>query len=411
MRPVIPIFIAYSMTNKRTPLVGEQYMVPFVLIISLFFLWGFAHAILDVLNKHFQELLHINKSVSALIQAMMYMGYFVMAVPAGLFISRFGYRRGVVFGLVLYGIGSLLFIPGQEWMSYRMFLFALFVIGCGLTFLETAANPYATELGPRETAASRLNFAQSFNGLGCICAPILTGLLLFSEDGGSGSGNVALPYACMGVVVLLVAVVFSRVRLPEIVHAEEVDAEGHKVGLWKHKLFVFGLLALFAYEIGEISINSFFINYVLEQGWMNARMASLVLSFGGLSLFMLGRFIGSWIMRRVRAEKMLFVCASGVVVTMVVVLLDLGYVSLLALLLTYAFEAIMFPTIFALSLRGLGSNTKRASSFLMMSPVGGVVGPLLMGLVADYTSMVTAFVVPLVAYVVVWFYARRLVSL
>ena len=411
MRPVIPILIAYIMMNKRTPLVGEQYMVPFVLIISLFFLWGFAHAILDVLNKHFQELLHINKSVSALIQAMMYMGYFVMAVPAGLFISRFGYRRGVVFGLVLYGIGSLLFIPGQEWMSYRMFLFALFVIGCGLTFLETAANPYATELGPRETAASRLNFAQSFNGLGCICAPILTGLLLFSEDGGSGSGNVALPYACMGVVVLLVAVVFSRVRLPEIVHAEEVDAEGHKVGLWKHKLFVFGLLALFAYEIGEISINSFFINYVLEQGWMNARMASLVLSFGGLSLFMLGRFIGSWIMRRVRAEKMLFVCASGVVVTMVVVLLDLGYVSLLALLLTYAFEAIMFPTIFALSLRGLGSNTKRASSFLMMSPVGGVVGPLLMGLVADYTSMVTAFVVPLVAYVVVWFYARRLVSL
>lgn len=399
------------MINKRTPLVGEQYMVPFVLIISLFFLWGFAHAILDVLNKHFQELLHINKSVSALIQAMMYMGYFVMAVPAGLFISRFGYRRGVVFGLVLYGIGSLLFIPGQEWMSYRMFLFALFVIGCGLTFLETAANPYATELGPRETAASRLNFAQSFNGLGCICAPILTGLLLFSEDGGSGSGNVALPYACMGVVVLLVAVVFSRVRLPEIVHAEEVDAEGHKVGLWKHKLFVFGLLALFAYEIGEISINSFFINYVLEQGWMNARMASLVLSFGGLSLFMLGRFIGSWIMRRVRAEKMLFVCATGVVATMVVVLLDWGYVSLLALLLTYAFEAIMFPTIFALSLRGLGSNTKRASSFLMMSPVGGVVGPLLMGLVADYTSMVTAFVVPLVAYVVVWFYARRLVSL
>lgn len=411
MRAIISISIIYSMTNKRTPLVGEQYIVPFVLIISLFFLWGFAHAILDVLNKHFQELLHINKSVSALIQAMMYMGYFVMAVPAGLFISRFGYRRGVVFGLVLYGIGSLLFIPGQEWMSYRMFLFALFVIGCGLTFLETAANPYATELGPHETAASRLNFAQSFNGLGCICAPILTGLLLFSEDGGSGSGNVALPYACMGVVVLLVAVVFSRVRLPEIVHAEEVDAEGHKVGLWKHKLFVFGLLALFAYEIGEISINSFFINYVLEQGWMNARMASLVLSFGGLGLFMLGRFIGSWIMRRVRAEKMLFVCATGVVVTMVVVLLDLGYVSLLALLLTYAFEAIMFPTIFALSLRGLGSNTKRASSFLMMSPVGGVVGPLLMGLVADYTSMVTAFVVPLVAYVVVWFYARRLVSL
>ena len=134
MRPIIPVFILYVyyviMMNKRTPLVGEQYMVPFILIISLFFLWGFAHAILDVLNKHFQELLHINKSVSAFIQAMMYMGYFVMAIPAGLFISRFGYRRGVVFGLVLYGIGSLLFIPGQQWMSYQVFLFALFVIGC-----------------------------------------------------------------------------------------------------------------------------------------------------------------------------------------------------------------------------------------------------------------------------------------
>ena len=147
------------MKQKRIPLVGEQYLVPFILITSLFFLWGFAHAILDVLNKHFQELLDITKAHSAFIQAMMYMGYFVMAVPAGLFISRFGYRRGGVFGLLLYGIGSLLFIPGQYYLSFNMFLFALFVIGCGLTFLETAANPYATELGAKETAASRLNFA------------------------------------------------------------------------------------------------------------------------------------------------------------------------------------------------------------------------------------------------------------
>lgn len=284
------------MKQKRIPLVGEQYLVPFILITSLFFLWGFAHAILDVLNKHFQELLDITKAHSAFIQAMMYMGYFVMAIPAGLFISRFGYRRGVVFGLVLYGVGSLLFIPGQYYLSFNMFLFTLFVIGCGLTFLETAANPYATELGAKETAASRLNFAQSFNGLGCICAPVLVGLLLFSEDGNSGAGNVALPYVGMGIVVLLVALVFSKIKLPEIEHGVEVDKDGHKVGLWSHKLFIFGLLALFAYEIGEISINSFFINYVVEQGWMNARDASLVLSFGGLGLFMLGLLpvVGLW---------------------------------------------------------------------------------------------------------------------
>ena len=238
----------------------------------------------------------------------------------------------------------------------------------------------------------------------------MVGLLLFSEDGNSGAGNVALPYVGMGIVVLLVALVFSKIKLPEIEHGVEVDKDGHKVGLWSHKLFIFGLLALFAYEIGEISINSFFINYVVEQGWMNARDASLVLSFGGLGLFMLGRFAGSWIMGRVGAEKMLLFCATGTVITTLVVLLDVGMVSLIALLCGYAFEAIMFPTIFALSLRGLGNHTKRASSFLMMSPVGGVVGPLLMGVVADCTTMVMAFIVPLAAYFVVWCYARKMLS-
>lgn len=398
------------MEKQRVALVEKQYIIPFVLLTSLFFLWGFAHAILDVLNKHFQELLAITKAHSALIQVTMYMGYFVMAIPAGLFINRYGYRRGVVFGLLLYGVGSLLFIPGQNLMSFNFFLFSLFVIGCGLVFLETAANPYVTELGAKETAASRLNFAQSFNGLGCIFAPILAGLVLFSDEEQGVSGNIALPYAIMGVIVLLVGIVFTRVRLPEIKYETEVDESGHRVSLWSHRLFIFGLIALFAYEVGEISINSFFINYVTEQDWMNARQASLVLSFGGLSLFMAGRFIGSWIMRRVRAEKMLFWCATGTVVSTVLVVLDLGLISFIALLCCYAFEAIMFPTIFALSLKGLGSHTKRASSFLMMSPVGGAVGPLLMGYVADCSTMSMAFIVPCLGYVVVWLYARRMLQ-
>lgn len=397
------------METKRISLVSKQYTLPFILVTSLFFLWGFAHAILDVLNKHFQEVLNITKTHSAFIQVTMYMGYFIMAIPAGLFINRFGYRKGVVFGLLLYGLGAFLFIPGQYYVSFNAFLFALFVIGCGLTFLETAANPYVTELGAKETAASRLNFAQSFNGLGCICAPILTGLLLFSDDS-QPTGNVALPYACMGVVVLLVAIVFMRVKLPEIERQTEVDSQGHRVGIWSHKLFIFGLIALFAYEVSEISINSFFINYVVEQGWMNARRASLILSFGGLSLFMAGRFIGSWIMQRISAERMLLYCSIGTVLTTTLILCDLGIISLIALLCGYAFEAIMFPTIFALSLRGLGSHTKRASSYLMMSPVGGVVGPLLMGYVADITSsMVMSFIVPWIAYAVVLMYACRIV--
>lgn len=395
------------MKSQRIPLVGRQYVLPFVLITSLFFLWGFAHAILDVLNKHFQETMDMTRARSALVQATMYLGYFVTAIPAGLYIHRRGYRRGVVLGLMLYGAGSLLFIPGGHYGSFGAFLFALFVIGCGLTFLETAANPYATELGPAQTAASRLNFAQSFNGLGCICAPLLGGLLLFPAEGRE-AGSVALPYACMGVLAVVAAGVFRRASLPEIPHpAEADDAAGRGRGLWARRSFTFGLVALLAYEVAEISINSFFINYVVEQGWMDARRAALVLSFGGLGLFMAGRFAGSWVMQRVAAGRMLLWCATGTVLTTSLVVADLGGISLAALLCGYGFEAIMFPTIFALSLEGLGGYTKRASSFLMMSPVGGAAGPLLMGLLADATSMSVSFAVPLAAYAVVWLYARR----
>ena len=213
------------METQRHALVKRDYLVPFVLVTSLFFLWGFAHAILDVLNKHFQEVMDITRTHSAMVQVMFYLGYFVMAVPAGLFITRYGYRRGVVFGLLLYGIGSLMFIPGEYWMSFEFFLFSLFVIACGLVFLETAANPYMTELGDRETAASRLNLAQSFNGLGCICGPLVGGLLLFSEK---GEANISYPYMLMGVVVLIVALVFSRIKLPEIVQTDSI-VTGEKV--------------------------------------------------------------------------------------------------------------------------------------------------------------------------------------
>lgn len=392
------------MQKQRYALVKREYRVPFILVTSLFFLWGFAHAILDVLNKHFQDVLVISRTHSAWVQVMFYLGYFVMAIPAGLFINKYGYRRGVVLGLLLYGLGSLLFIPGEYWMSFNFFLFSLFFIACGLVFLETAANPYMTELGDKETAASRLNLAQSFNGLGCICGPLIGGLLLFSKE---GEAAISLPYTLMGIVVLAVAMVFSKIRLPEIVHEEEGDREGKAKSLWSHKLFIFGIAALFCYEIAEISINSFFINYVVDDGWMNARDASIVLSFGGLGLFMCGRFAGSWIMQRIRAEKVLLFCAVCTVITSLLIVLNVGIVSLVALFLGYAFEAIMFPTIFALSLRGLGKHTKRASSYLMMSPVGGAVGPLMMGYVADQTTMSLSFIVPLLSFIVVMLYAWK----
>ena len=397
--------------KKAHALVKKEYLLPFVLVTSLFFMWGFARAILDVLNKHFQEALGISLAHSAMIQVMFYLGYFIMAIPAGLFIARNGYRKGVVFGLLLFGIGSLLFIPGEYFMSFNFFLFSLFVIACGLVFLETAANPYMTELGDRETAASRLNLAQSFNGLGCACAPLLVGMMLFSEG---QEANLSFPYMMMGIVVLVVALIFSRVQLPEITHAEDTvqtETTASKKGVWSNKLFVFGISALFCYEIAEISINSFFINYVVDDGWMNALDAAKLLSVAGLGLFMCGRFLGSWIMRFVRAEKFLLICAIGTVMATAMVVMNLGMVSFVSLILIYLFEAIMFPTIFAICLRGLGNNTKRASSYLMMTPIGGAVGPLLMGTVGDMTSMSFSFIVPLISYMVVLAYALKVVRI
>lgn len=391
------------MTNYKPSLVKKEYLLPFILITSLFFMWGFARSILDVLNKHFQDTMEMTKTASSMIQVMVYSAYFLMAVPAGLYINRYGYRRGVVAGLVLFGIGALMFIPGEKMMSFGIFLGALFVLGCGLVILETAANPYAASLGDPRTGASRLNLAQAFNGLGCIFGPLIVGQILFAEGGDS---SVALPYTVMGIVVLCIAAVFTRVNLPEISNADADTGQNVSVmELWRRGGFVFGMLALFAYEISEISINSFFINYVTEDGRTSAAEASMLLSVCGLGLFFVGRLIGSVVMSRIRAELVLTVCAVCTVLCTGLIILDIGAVSRIALYCCYAFESIMFPTIFALSVKGLGALTKRASSFLMMTPIGGAVGAFLMGYAADTLGMASAFTVPCAGYCVVLAYA------
>ena len=395
------------MSSQQNKITDRKYLVPFVLITLLFFLWGFARAILDVLNKHFQNALHISITHSSLIQVTTYLGYFLMAIPAGIFINRYGYRRGVVFGLILFGVGSLMFIPGAAMGSFYAFLLCLFIIGCGLVFLETAANPYVTELGAKETATSRLNLSQSFNGLGSLFATFCIGQFLFNNT--DEGGNVAVPYTILGILVLVIALVFSRVHLPEIKHeeTEEDQADGSNIGkLFKHHgMFVFGLLALLCYEIAEISINSYFINFVTGMHWMTDRTASLVLTVA-LAFFMVGRFLGSWVMRYIKATTALFICAIGSVVCIGLVLCDLGKASLIALIANYLFEAIMFPTIFAIALTGLGNLTKSASSLLMMTPIGGC-GFLLMGLIADRTHVVLPFVVPFVSFLIVLAFAAR----
>ena len=395
--------------KTRHKLTEKRYVVPFVLITTLFFLWGFARAILDVLNKHFQDELHISITQSSLIQVTTYLGYFLMAIPAGIFITRYGYRRGVVFGLTLFGLGALAFIPGN---TFAAFLAALFVIGCGLTFLETAANPYVTELGDKETASSRLNLSQTFNGMGCFMATLLVGSFLFSDE--KGGADVSVPYAIMGILVLLIALVFTKVELPEIAHpsppqgrdVDTLEETGHLTSLpwgglgWA---FWFGLLALLSYEVAEISINSYFVNFVTDTGLMTKLDASRVVSLA-LVIFMVGRFLGSWIMRRIEADRMLLYCAIGTVACMILTMLNLGKLSLIALIANYLFEAIMFPTIFSLSVQGLGNKKKSASSLLMMTPIGGC-GFLLMGWMADHTNPFLPFLIPLAGFAVVLAYA------
>lgn len=401
----------------KAKLTTKQYLTPFILITSLFFLWGFARAVLDVLNKHFQETLDISVTESSLIQVTTYIGYFLMAIPAGIFIRRKGYKKGVLLGLSLFALGAFLFVPGSNIGTLWAFLICLFILACGLAILETAANPYSSELGPKATSSSRLNLSQSFNGLGSCLAPALVGSFLFSSTGDS---DVSVPYIVMGCVVVAIALVFSMSKLPEITVAESDKKEETDFGnplktLMKNKLFVLGAFALLAYEVAEISINSYFINFTTGQGVLSSATASYILSIA-LLFFMVGRFIGAWIMQKTRAEKLLYYCAIGAVVSMVGVIgtsfifKDFtswqSYIPLVFLLATYVFEAIMFPTIFSLAIRGLGGLTKTASSVLMMTPIGGCAF-LLVGIVADNFGYIMPFVIPLLGYIVVLIYATK----
>lgn len=388
-------------------IVSKQFLLPFVLIASLFFFWGFAHSILDILNKHYQDALVISKTRSALVQAMVYGGYFIMAIPAGAIIRKWGYRAGVLTGLILYGIGALLFIPGEMIMSFNFFLVCLFVIGCGLTCLETASNPYIAVLGDEETSASRLNLAQSLNGLGWIVGPLVGGLLVFRGADGN-SGSVALPYTIIGIAVLLIAIVISRVKLPEI-KEDTVDITSGE-SLFHSRTFVFGLVAIFFYVAAQTGINSFFINYVTEsQPSVSSRDAALMLSFGGMGLFFVGRLLGSWGMSYIKAGALLLLCALVASACMLVVILGSGIIAVSALVMTYLCESIMFPTIFALALRGLdASNTKRGSSYLIMGIVGGAIAPVLMGVLGE-TDMAIGFIIPLVCFIFIAAFSLHLI--
>lgn len=410
---------------------GTDYTRTFILVSSLFLLWGCCNGLIDVLNKHFQNTLHVTKAQSAYVQMANYSAYFLMAIPAGMIARRFGYKKGIITGLSLVAVGSFGFIPATAVGSYGAFLTALFVLATGLTCLETIANPYTIVLGSPAAGATRINLAQFCGGIGWMLGPLIGGLFIFSSTGSINRSNdmVYLPYAFIGSLVTALAVIFSFARVPDL-HPKSglIEGEVRGTSLWAHPHFVWAVIAQFCYVAAQTGIFSFFINYVISDtprvpgrlaDWLPAswsfandgslrfseRGASQMLGFGGFGLLLVGRFVGGLLMRRVRAHLMLAWFGISGAMSMALVMLPWGWVSLAGLFLSFFFMSLMFPTIFALGIQGLGEQTKRASSFMIMSIVGGAVMPIFMGRTADHFSMRTAFVMPLACFGMIAIYA------
>lgn len=385
-----------------------QYRLAFRLVTALFFMWGLSYGLLDVLNKHFQDVLHINKAQSGLLQAAYFGAYFVIALPAGLFMERFGYKAGVLVGLGLYAIGALLFVPAAGAGSFALFLLALFVIALGLGCLETAANPYATVLGDPAGAERRLNLSQSFNGLGQFIGPLIGGSLFFSATGtttAEGLGMVKVTYVTIAALVLIMAFLFGRARMPDIRAQEQEQSRGDDKSLWQHAHFTGAVIAQFFYVAAQVGVGAFFINYVTEHwGNLSNQDASYLLSIGMIS-FMVGRFVSTWLMGMIRPTTLLVVYAIINIILCGVVVCGFETLSVIALVAVFFFMSTMFPTLFAMGVKNMGRHTKRASSVLIMAIVGGAIMPYLMGAIADRYSTADAYALPLLCFAVVLGYA------
>lgn len=405
--------------NKHK-LTTKDYLIPFILITSLFFMWGIAHGMLDTLNKHFQDMLNMSKAQSGMIQFSVYTAYFGMALPAGYFMRRFGYKKGIILGLSLFAAGAFLIAATTTFESFWIFLICLFVMGCGLATLETAANPYTTKLGPKESAERRINFSQSFNGLAWVIGPLI-GLFIYGNNGaaeGEKLSSMILPYSIIGAIVLIVAIIFIKTKLPEITD-EEVSHEHVNVvvtdnplvnkPLIKQRHFVLAVIAQFSYVAAQTGIFSYLINFVTDTNQtphFDVANGPYFLSIG-FALFMIGRMSGSLLMKIFEPTKMLALYALMCCLLLPVVSMNAGWVSLIALYAVFFFMSIMFPTIFALGIKDLGSKTKKAASFIVMAIVGGAVFPPIMGLIADKYNMSAGFFAPIPFFIFIVYYALK----
>lgn len=409
----------------------NKYLIPFILVTSLFFLWAFLHNINPILIPHLKKACQLSDTQSAFIDTAVYLGYFLIALPAGLFMHKYGYKKGILFGLALYATGALLFIPAASVRSYGFFLVALFIIASGATFLETVANPYITKLGDKETSEQRLNFAQSFNGVGAFVAPIIGGqfilsgiehskeeLAKMSADGTlndyllSEAATVKIPYLVIGIVVLIVLALFFVAHVPEI--KDENNDSGNStaafsLNVFRHKHVTWAVVAQFFYVGAQVCVGSFFIRFSKYVYELPEKRAAFLWGSIAMVGFMVGRFTGTFLMKYIKPAKLLAVYAVINILLLALALMSKGAVATYAVMAVPFFMSIMFPTIFALGIKGLGEETKIASSFIVMSIVGGAIFPLIMGRISDLTggNIQLSYIVPLICFVVVLLFALR----
>lgn len=413
---------------------GKNYVFTFVLVSTLFLLWGTCNGMIDVMDKHFQDLLHLSKAQSAWVQFAHYLGYLLMSMPASWLARKIGYKGGIISGLLLVALGGFWFVPATYISAFWAFLLGVCVIAMGLTVLETVANPYTTVLGPKNFAATRINLAQSFNGVGWIFGPIIGGAFFYSADGAEvAQGQLYIPYLVVAIVVLLMSVAFYFANVPDVNTEDEyhlndsTDVTG-KRSIWSHPHFVGAVAAQFFYVVAQAGIFSFFINYMIEEmpsisqgaagSWffngrtfmregaffVNEKGATFLLGTIGFPLFLFGRASGAVILRKLKAYRVLGTYAIANVLFCGIVVLRLGWMSVAAVFLNFLFMSIMFPTIFALGISGLGVQAKKASGFIVMAIIGGAIMPKLMGHLGDVYNMSVSFLMPLGCFVLIAVY-------
>jgi FHS family L-fucose permease-like MFS transporter len=403
----------------------NTYLFAFILVTSLFFLWAFLHNTNPILIPHLKKACQLTDTQSSFIDLAVYFGYFLIAIPAGLVMHKFGYKKGIIIGLCLYAAGALLFIPAASGRTFGLFLTALFILAAGATFLETVANPYISVLGPKETSEQRLNFAQSFNGVGAFIAPIIGGKFILSgvehtkeelsQMAANGSLNaylqseadtVKMTYLIIAAVVILVAIGFIFTKLPEVKEADAADTHtGFSLKVLRHSHVKWAVIAQLFYVGAQVGVGSFFIRFSKQVMDLPEKQAAYWWGYLAMVGFMVGRFAGTFLMKFIKPQKLLLAYSLINILLLVLALNTHGKIAVYAVMAVPFFMSIMFPTIFALGIKELGEETKMASSLLVMAIVGGAMAPLLMGAISDYTgSMQKAYIIPLLCFfAVAWF--------